>query len=61
MLRWLCSIIAPRYPRISESWLAEQERKSDRVEFVGVRWSWPINKLKDEAGRWNASRLRRRA
>lgn len=62
MLRalWL-RLTASRPLAVSESWLRDQERRSDRVEFVGVRWSWPVNKLKNDAAKWNAARLKRRA
>ena len=61
MLRLLRSLITSREPCISDSWLAEHERKSTRVEFVGVHWAWPINKQRNEAAKWNSRKERRSA
>ena len=33
---------------LSKSWLKEQDRKESRVEYNGVKWNWPINKLLNE-------------
>ena len=54
-------LTADRPLAVSESWLRDQERRSTRVEFVGVRWSWPINKLRNDAAKWNTAKLKRRA
>ena len=33
---------------LSKSWLKEQDRKESRVEYNGVKWNWPVNKLLNE-------------
>lgn len=44
---------------VSASWLRAQSQAEGRLEFHGPAWSWPLNKVLNEAGRWNRSRLRR--
>jgi hypothetical protein len=46
---------------VSSAWLTEQERIDRRVEYHGQSLKWPINKIQNEAGEWNARRYRRRA
>lgn len=52
-----------REQTVSDAWLNDQERaflrKSAQIE--GVAWKWPINKVKDDHGAFNAHRLRKRA
>lgn len=33
--------------QVSEAWLLAQRRQASRVEFHGVQWRWPIQKLED--------------
>jgi hypothetical protein len=48
--------------RVSDAWLAEHRRKAGRggVDQSRVR-QWPVNKIVNEVGWFNARRLRRRA
>ena len=48
-------------PRVSDRWIREQLQRSSTQGLDGVSWSWPINKITADAGRFNAARLRRRA
>lgn len=29
---------------LSRSWLIDQQRRSSRIEFHGVAWTWPVQK-----------------
>lgn len=46
---------------VSMEWLREADRKTERVDFQGVRFKWPINKVVNEHPAWNTKRLRKRA
>jgi hypothetical protein len=46
---------------MSGAWLREVDRKEARVEFQGVGFKWPINKVINESASFNARRLRKRA
>ena len=59
MIRHLIEWFTDRPATVSAEWLRESERKSSRVEFVGVRIQFPIRKLVNESGKWNARRLKR--
>ena len=43
---------------MSPEWLREQQRQSQRVEFEGVSWRWPV-RPQDSLGRVNRWLLRR--
>lgn len=60
MIRHLLQWFTDRPASVSSEWLRDQERQSSRVEFVGVRWAWPVKKQANESGRWNAKRLKAR-
>ena len=36
------------YGHVSDRWLRELDRQGSRIEFHGVRWPWPLNKLMHE-------------
>lgn len=61
MIRHLAEWFSERPLTVSGEWLRDQERKSDRVEFVGPSIQFPIRKLVNESGKWNARRLKRQA
>ena len=39
----------PQETRVSDAWIAEQLRRSSRVEHVGPSWTWPVNKIVNES------------
>ena len=48
-------------PDVSASWLAHQERLERQAGIDAVSWRWPVRKITNEAGQFNAQRLRKRA
>jgi hypothetical protein len=47
-------------PYVSTDWLRHRLR-GEREHFDGVRWKWPVNKIVNEAGSFNAAKHRKRA
>ncbi len=51
-----------RKTHVSSEWLKSQERQHGaRVEAHGVRIAFPIKKIMNDAGKFNASRLRKKS
>jgi hypothetical protein len=50
----------PRRP-VSEHWRRQQTRSEWSQGIDGPCWRFPVNKIKDEHGQFNAARLRKRA
>lgn len=45
---------------VSEAWLRESDHLDGRG-FDGICWKWPVDKVRNESGLWNAHHERRRA
>ncbi len=57
-MRWL---FKRRIDCVSRVWIAEQQRKSSRIDYQGVRWKFPVRKVLNEAGSFNRQKLKRSA
>lgn len=57
VLRWLHRFEGEY---VSTAWLVQQAREG-RLGHEGPSWNWPVRKLANEQGAWNARRLKKRA
>lgn len=46
---------------VSEAWLTDHDRRQWGIGYEGICWRWPVNKMRNDAGRFNAAQLRKRA
>lgn len=62
MIAWLRWLVGLDHNDVSETWLAQQEiaeaRKGDECNVIR---QWPISKIVNESGWFNAQTLRKRA
>lgn len=61
LLRWLRALVPTDDRQMSQAWWKDRGRLESRVEFHGPALTWPIQKLANDAARWNRQRLRRSA
>jgi hypothetical protein len=61
LLAWWLLTRTADADRVSERWLAEQDQREEKSGIEGVSWRFPINKIVNEHGAFNAARLRKRA
>lgn len=56
--QFIATLVEPSPSTMSSEWMREIERQSTRIEYHGPRMTFPIRKISDAAGKFNAHRLR---